>query len=64
MYCSMIETSLVVTRKSSGIFGHLQQSSRNVRLAFDHFSENFRKYLESVWKSSVNRKKVFIGMFI
>ena len=59
----MIETSSVLTRKSSVIFGHLRQSAEfsenvlNVCLAFGQLSENLQKSSESDEKSSASRQK-------
>jgi len=63
----MIETSSVLPRKSSAIFGNLRKSSvifensrkmfGNVRVTFGQVLENLRKSSESGRKSSENRQK-------
>ena len=57
MWCCMIETSSVLSRNSSFIFGNPRKLSGNVRLAaFGTILENLRKSSESGRKSLENRQ--------
>lgn len=62
----MIETSLdlIITLKSSAIFGSLQKMLGNVHVAFRQIFENLQKSSESGRKYSEIVKKVIISMFI
>ena len=67
MCYSLIETSSILRRKSSVIFGIVQDFRKifgSDPLAFLQLFENLRKSSQSVRKSPENRQKVVISMFI
>ena len=56
MCCCMIETSSVLPRRPSVIFGNYRQSSENVRKMFGNVRLAFGTILENLRKSSENRQ--------